>query len=619
MHHNRIVRLTYLILIILATFLAFYRLHYPYLWQDEADTAILSKRIISYGVPKVWDNRNFITQSGHSSQLGLAHLDFNKNLVNHKMPWPQFYLTALSILIFGSNTLACRLPFAIIGLLAFVYYIYFCKKRLDLGPLYYLPGLFLLFSVPFFISIRQCRYYSLNIFLSLLFVDFFISLMQRKKYYDIYFAAVGTFFIFNNVLAFIPTLSAFFAYILLSLKKKLDIKYIAESLFLLLIGLSIYAGFIKYISGEEFSLPGFLCGTLEGGPAENFQFTNIQFFYTLLYYINVINTWCFPILIIFILTILIIMNRDNAYRRDVEIVCKSEVVQLLTLTIAANILFLSGFVQVYFRYIIHILPFFLMLLSTSLLLIYKKNKIVYVAILLLFLLTDILGHCMSRLPFFITAKAIKKSPTISALLFKTFPLQIADFARADLIQSDSGEILNKKEIINKFIEKYKDLKISYPFSIFLNKTMNPYRDDNTCIAQFLMKNSKKDDIVVANYGEEPIIFYTNLITRGGLREVGIYRIAPYVYKNAPDDIVRESFFKQFGISQTLNPDWIIIREHWASKDILSTMVRNGDYEKITLDCPDTPWGNNPDPNYYVYYDSSKDPNVIIYKNRYNHR
>src|ERR1700739_3749221 len=76
-----------------------------YLWEDEGDTAALAVNILKFGVPKAWDGAAFL-DSDHGARL-------NRDLVMVTHPWVQYYLAAGSFLLFGQNTLAARLPFAV--------------------------------------------------------------------------------------------------------------------------------------------------------------------------------------------------------------------------------------------------------------------------------------------------------------------------------------------------------------------------------------------------------------------------------------------------------------------------------------------------------------------------
>jgi hypothetical protein len=97
--------------ILIIALVYFYRIDRPTLWGDEADTGIAARNILRCGYPIVYDGRN-VSIFDNGSQL-------NRNLVCKRIPWIQYYFGALSILIFGNNTLGLRVLFAFGGVMSF--------------------------------------------------------------------------------------------------------------------------------------------------------------------------------------------------------------------------------------------------------------------------------------------------------------------------------------------------------------------------------------------------------------------------------------------------------------------------------------------------------------------
>lgn len=142
----------------LALVLLFANLGSDYLWADEGDTAVLAASIVKYGVPKAWDGVTF-TDSDKGARV-------NDELVMVSHPWLQYYLAAASFLVFGQNTFAARFPFALAGWIT-VLLVYALVGRIT-------PGrgaasgaaLLTVLSVQFLLYSRQCRNYSLNMLLT---------------------------------------------------------------------------------------------------------------------------------------------------------------------------------------------------------------------------------------------------------------------------------------------------------------------------------------------------------------------------------------------------------------------------------------------------------------------
>jgi hypothetical protein len=155
---------------IVGAVLIFTNLGSDYLWEDEGDTAALASNILKFGVPKAWDGGAFL-DSDHGARL-------NRDLVMVTHPWIQYYLTAASFLVFGENTFAARIPFAIAGWMS-ILFVYLFVWRLFGNRLTAISAAALLvFSVQFLLYAKQCRYCALNM---LLVVWLFWSFFKMKS------------------------------------------------------------------------------------------------------------------------------------------------------------------------------------------------------------------------------------------------------------------------------------------------------------------------------------------------------------------------------------------------------------------------------------------------------
>src|SRR5438132_11076671 len=97
----------FVLVAIIGAGLIFTNLGSGYLWADEGDTAVLASNILKFGVPTAWDGSTFI-----DADFGARE---NKQLVMVSSPWLQYYVAAGSFFLFGENTFAARLPFALAG------------------------------------------------------------------------------------------------------------------------------------------------------------------------------------------------------------------------------------------------------------------------------------------------------------------------------------------------------------------------------------------------------------------------------------------------------------------------------------------------------------------------
>src|ERR1700738_1555430 len=144
-----------------------------YLWEDEGDTGALAVNILKFGVPKAWDGAAFL-DSDHGARL-------NRDLVMVTHPWVQYYLAAASFLVFGQNTLAARLPFALSGWMSILLTYFFLWRELRSRLVAFSAAALLIFSVQFLLYARQCRYCALNLLLICwLFLAFFKMKSARE-------------------------------------------------------------------------------------------------------------------------------------------------------------------------------------------------------------------------------------------------------------------------------------------------------------------------------------------------------------------------------------------------------------------------------------------------------
>ncbi len=150
-----------------------------YLWDDEAQTALISKTILTHYIPMGHDEKNSFIQ-----EFGIS---YTKNYIWTWHPWLHFYVLAVFFKLFGISTFVARLPFALFGIASvFMTYI-FCKALWQDRKVASVAAFLLLINVPFLILSRQCRYYSMTAFFSLTSLYFYLGLIEQKKYASIFF------------------------------------------------------------------------------------------------------------------------------------------------------------------------------------------------------------------------------------------------------------------------------------------------------------------------------------------------------------------------------------------------------------------------------------------------
>ncbi|MFL6584507.1 MAG: glycosyltransferase family 39 protein [Chthoniobacterales bacterium] len=137
--------------------LIFARLGAECLWEDEGDTAVLASSIVKSGIPKAWDGVTF-TDSDRGERVNGAMV-----MVSH--PWAQYYLAAASFAVFGENAFTARLPFAIAGWLTILVLYGFVWRISASRFAAFASAALLVLNVQFLLYCRQSRYYTLTLLL----------------------------------------------------------------------------------------------------------------------------------------------------------------------------------------------------------------------------------------------------------------------------------------------------------------------------------------------------------------------------------------------------------------------------------------------------------------------
>ncbi len=180
-------------------FLYFTNLGNIYLWQDEAQTALISQTVLHDGIPKGTDGKNFFSQ-----ELGA---EYSENYTYKWHTWLPFYVVAATFKIFGSSTYTARLPFVLFGLGSLLLTYFFSRRLFESNRIAMMSVIVLLFSIPFLILSRQARYYSMTAFFSLLTAYGYQKMISGKKGGSIsYF--VGATLLFHSHYIYVATLVA---------------------------------------------------------------------------------------------------------------------------------------------------------------------------------------------------------------------------------------------------------------------------------------------------------------------------------------------------------------------------------------------------------------------------
>jgi hypothetical protein len=160
------------LLIVLLALSIFKNISYPLLWNDEAETAMFAKRILTFGYPKVHDGKNVLNLLELPDKSLAIDAGSDAYVVT---VWGHFYFAVIGELVsrltddIYLKTALLRIPFGIAGfvgllIIALTGLPFFGERK---KRLYFLAAFFFLelLSIPLMLHMREVRYYSLALLL----------------------------------------------------------------------------------------------------------------------------------------------------------------------------------------------------------------------------------------------------------------------------------------------------------------------------------------------------------------------------------------------------------------------------------------------------------------------
>ena len=516
------------LLLIVAVVLLLTNLGNMYLWQDEAETALLSQRLGAFGLPLAFDGRNLIRQAPQDVQ-------YTQDYVWVYHPWLPFYLTSFSLSLFGPTTFAARLPYALAGL-ATILLLYHTTQRCFHRHIAMLASTLLLFCVPFALHARQCKYFAFAALFTVATLDAYLRMRDADSpsFALPYFIGAALFLFQSNFGAFVPLMAAIGLHLLATRPRWPELWRFVVA------GLILTACVVPW---------AFYLQTWARG---RFAFDVLRFVSHLVHYAVYVTGWVFPalLLILFALLLARLFKRSGQDRREASLLSLYLLVCLLT------VLFLSAtFIWMYFSYIVQLVPLLMVLLAWTVWQMVRRWRLLGYALLVVLITTNLLHVFPYVLP-------ITRQFKWAALAARPY------LAETDALLVAAGQIRT-------------DLK-DYGYEL-----VHDYDGPNEGIVLFLRQQADADDLVVANYGELPIAFYTGLDIAGGL--------------------------SGFRLEEASDAEWIINRRHGPYRDELARLVTEGSYEPIEIPYPDLPWGNRPVPEYHKFATVRDAPNVVIHR------
>jgi 4-amino-4-deoxy-L-arabinose transferase-like glycosyltransferase len=540
-------------LLCVGVILLFVRLNDAYLWQDEAETALVSRHLLAYGLPLSTDGTDWVQQSGES--FG----EFTEDYVWIYHSWLQYALTAASFALLGPTTLAARLPFAVAGLATVgLAYVLAARWLVDKRTAR-VATILLLLCVPFLLLMRQCRYYALAGLFTLLTLDAYLRLASDAVNVPImdnawlvpYFVLSATLLYHSHYGAFFPTLAALVLDLLIFRRLAARVARVWFVSSMLLIGLLVlpWALFMRvWDRGQPLQADRFL-----GHLGQHAVYA---------------TGWLWPLLLVPLGALVYrwlrvavtkrprgAVTARNRYRAAAALAFARTAVLIITV----NILFLSAsaaFDWVFFRYWTHLIPLLFTLLAAVVVWVVQRWPLLGLGLLAMLLVCNGLHLVPYGLPGVkhVDPSAVwPGSPAFEAL---------ADvWSKASRFRSDVW--------------------------MYAQELTHDYEGPNEGLVAYLSAHAQPGQTVAVNYEDLPLMFYLDLRVLGGL--------------------------SAHGLSGHALPDWVINRKHGPYGERLMEIVDAGSYQQIEIPYPDIRWENRPQPGEHHYLTVQSEDHVILYR------
>jgi 4-amino-4-deoxy-L-arabinose transferase-like glycosyltransferase len=539
-------------LLCVAVILLFVRLDDAYLWQDEAETALVSRHLLTHGLPLSTDGVDWVQQSSES------FVEFTRDYIWIYHSWLQYALTAISFALLGPTTLAARLPFAVAGLLTVGLTYVLAARWLINKRTARVAAVLLLLCVPFLLLMRQCRYYALAALFTLLTLDAYLRLAAyvtsvrttEKACLVPYFVLSATLLYHSHYGAFFPTMAALVLDLLIFRRAAISFGRVRFETAMVLVALLVlpWALFMRvWDRGQPLRLDRFL-----GHLGQHTVYA---------------TGWLWPLLLV-PLGILVYHRLRVALtqkprgvataRKRSEAAAALAFARTCALVISVNILFLSAgaaFDWVFFRYWTHLIPLLLVLLAMVVMWVVQSQRLLGYALLVILVACNGLHLVPNGLPGF-------KDLDLSTL----WPGSPAFEALA--------EVWKKAGRFRSDIWMY------------AQELTHDYAGPNEGLVAYLSAHAEPGQTLAINYEDLPLMFYSALRVSGGL--------------------------SARGLSVEVQPDWVINRKHGPYGELLMELVDGGSYERVEIPYPDIRWENRPQPGEHHYLTVQDEDDVVLY-------
>jgi 4-amino-4-deoxy-L-arabinose transferase-like glycosyltransferase len=455
------------LVLLVGAFLLTCRLDDAYLWQDEAETALVSRHLLSYGLPLSSDGTDWVQQAGQ------AFVEFTPDYVWIYHSWLQYALTAAAFRIFGPTTFAARLPFVLVGLATLLFFHRFLRRWL--GPAGLVAGVgsvLLLFCIPFVLLMRQDRYYALAAFSTLLTLDAYLHLRAGERWAAPYLILSAALLYHSHYGAFFPTMAALGVHWFLGRPSRTASRRFLFSAAMIACLVLPWASYMHVLTrGQPFAPDRFL-GHL--GQLSVY-----------------ITGWVFPLVLVPVL--LVACLRRGTGRSLALSSSQATFCSLAGLVVVINIIMLSAnsaFDWAFFRYIAHLIPVLLAMLAIVVAWVLHRWPVAGYVLLGVLLASNGLHSLPYTLPGLRTLNPAGLWPASPA-----FEALSDVWAKAGRFRSDP--------------------------LMYAQELTHEYEGPNEGLVAYFREHAQVGQTVLVNYEDLPLMFYTRLNVIGGMGAHGL--------------------------------------------------------------------------------------------------
>ncbi len=426
-----------------------------YFWTDEANSALVSRNILTYGYPSNFGEKNIVQHYwDYDGELKLA--PFYRTTT-----WLHLYVAALSFKLFGATTFAARFPFAIIGLIIIICLFAILRKHTQDKFIINTSIILLTFCIPFYLHMRQCRYYSMATL---------FTLLGAWEYLEFYEKGAKKKFILYSVLLFLSMHSAFLI-LMMAIGVHFLIFYKRDRIKDLLVSWGIMALVVLPVTYflRLWERPLDLLGHEQGF---NLNGVILRF----LKYITYLNNYLIPAALLLVYVIWRLIRRELTFKsfKDNQLISFSIVLVMVATT------FLSIVAPHNFRFIVAYIPLIMVGLAYILAFFKERTNKFVVSLIIIILISSNVIH---QAPYFLT-----KIPILAGSDIKI-----------------GGRDMNWYSY--KMRSYFKPESLLYNF---LYEITHDFDGPNEGISKYLNEHADKDDVVKATYGDFMYQFYTDL-------------------------------------------------------------------------------------------------------------